>query len=156
MTFSCQEIVSRGPERRPELRGNAIVARSSALDNVATFTPHRAEPVEQQPRVRCAFRSGDSTYYPRLSDVIWIQARRNYSHVYLCGSNFTVRELLSSIERRLDRFFRIQRSTVINLEHVTEIRRERRGRYSVILSDGSAIDVPFAVKERIESLLAVN
>ena len=86
--------------------------------------PHRAEPVEQQPRVRCAFRSGDSTYYPRLSDVIWIQARRNYSHVYLCGSNFTVRELLSSIERRLEQygFFRIQAIHGHHLEHVTEIR----------------------------------
>ena len=135
-----------------------MAARSSALDNVATFTPHRAEPVQQQPRVRCAFRSGDSTYYPRVSDVIWVQARRNYSHVYLCGSNFTVRELLSSIERRLEQhgFFRIQRSTIINLDHVTEIRRERRGRYSVILSDGSAVGVPFAVKERIESLLAAD
>ena len=129
-----------------------MVARSPVADNVAAFTPRVRETVTPSRGVRCAFRSGDSTFYPRLDEVIWIQARRNYSHIYLGGSSFTVRELLSSLEHRLEQhgFFRIQRSTIINLEHVVEIRRERKGRYAVILTDGSSIVVPGAVKDLIE------
>lgn len=135
-----------------------MAAPRTALDNVAEFTPHRRETAIPPARARCAFRSGESTFYPHLSEVIWIQARRNYSHIYLSGADFTVRELLSSLQQRLQQhgFFRIQRSTIINLEHVVEIRRESRGRYAVILTGGSSIVVPYAVKERLESLLGAE
>lgn len=107
-------------------------------------------------RLRCAFRTGDSTLYPHVDEVIWIEARRNYSQVFVTGRTFTVREVLASIERRLAQFgfLRVQRSSLINLEHVVEIRRERRGRYAIVMSDGSSVMVPVAVKERIEQLLS--
>ena len=109
-------------------------------------------------RVRCAFRSGESTFYPHLDEVIWIQARRNYSQIFMCGCSFTVRELLSSIEKRLEPygFFRVQRSAIINLAHVVEIRREGRGRHAVVLADRTFVVVSTEVRDRIESLLLAN
>jgi two-component system LytT family response regulator len=127
---------------------------SATPSNVEVFTPRVRLPKSR--RMRCAFRSGESTFYPYLDEVIWIQARRNYSQVNTKGSQFTVREILASLERRLAQhgFLRVQRSSIINLEHVVEIRRERRGRYAVVLSDGSTVIVPVAVKDRLEELLA--
>ena len=135
-----------------------MVTKASPIDNVTAFAPRVHEEPGPSRRVRCAFRSGDSTFYPHLDEVIWIQARRNYSHIYMCGTSFTVRELLSSVEQRLERygFFRVQRSAIINLDHVVEIRRERRARYAVVLSDGTSIVVTPATKDRIESLLAAS
>ena len=129
-------------------------AKRSLHDNVATFAPRVRLPETR--RVRCAFRSGDTTFFPRLEDVIWIQARRNYSEVFMTTGNFTVREVLVSLERRLAQhgFLRVQRSTIVNLEHVVEIRRVGRGRYAVVLSNGSTVDVPAAVKDKIEQLLS--
>lgn len=125
-------------------------------DNVEEFAP-RIEPAVTR-RPRCAFRSGESTFYPYVDEVIWIQARRNYSEVFLTNRSFTVREVLASLERRLARFgfIRVQRSSILNLDHVVEIRRERRGRYGVVLSSGATIDVPAAFKERIEEMLAAD
>jgi DNA-binding LytR/AlgR family response regulator len=133
------------------MAGNPVVA-----DNVETFPP-RVRMMEPR-RIRCAFRAGESTFYPYIDEVIRIQARRNYSEVFVTAGSFTVREVLVSLERRLAQFgfFRVQRSSIINLGHVVEIRRERRGRYAVVLSDGSAVIVPPAVKERLEQLLAVD
>jgi two-component system LytT family response regulator len=126
--------------------------------NVTAFTPRLREDPSPPRRTRIAFRSGESTFYPHLDEVIWIQARRNYSHIYMAATSFTVRELLSSVEQRLERhgFFRVQRSAIINLEHVVEIRRERRARYAVILTDGTSVIVSPGTKERIESLLAAG
>jgi two-component system, LytTR family, response regulator len=122
-------------------------------NNVEAFIPRvRLSPSR---RIRCAFRSGESTFYPYLDEVIWIQARRNYSQVNGRGSSFTVREILASLERRLAQygFVRVQRSSIINLEHVVEIRRQRRGHYAIVLSDGSSVTVPTSVKDRLEQLL---
>ncbi|MGZ8829729.1 MAG: LytR/AlgR family response regulator transcription factor [Thermoanaerobaculia bacterium] len=132
-----------------------MAAKNSVADNVEAFAPRVRAGRPQAQRVRVAFRSGESTFYPFLDEVIWIQARRNYSQVNLRGASFTVREILASLERRLAQygFFRVQRSAIINLDHVVEIRRERRGHYAVLLSDGSSVAAPTAVKDRIEQLL---
>ena len=128
------------------------------VTNVTAFAPRLRDEPGPPRRTRTAFRSGESTFYPHLDEVIWIQARRNYSHIYMSGTSFTVRELLSSVEQRLEQhgFFRAQRSAIINLDHIVEIRRERRARYAVILSDGTSVIVSPATKERLESLLAAG
>ncbi len=133
-----------------------MAGKLEVADNVETFTP-RVRMIEPR-RLRCAFRAGESTFYPYIDEVIRIQARRNYSEVFVTTGSFTVREVLVSLERRLAQFglFRVQRSAIINLDHVVEIRRERRGRYAVVLSDGSSVIVPPAVRERLEQLLAVD
>ena len=109
-------------------------------------------------RARLAFRSGESTFYPHVDEVIWIQARRNYSEVFVVGRSFTVREVLASLERRLAQFgfIRVQRSSIVNLEHIVEIRRERNRRYAVVLSDGNTIEVASVMRERLEQLLAAD
>lgn len=130
-----------------------MAGKAGTADNVETFAP-RVRMMEPR-RVRCAFRAGDSTFYPYIDEVIRVQARRNYSQIFVTSGSFTVREVLVSLERRLAQFgfFRVQRSSIINLGHVVEIRRERRGRYAVVLSDGSSVVVPPAVRERIEQLM---
>src|SRR5689334_8781823 len=131
-------------------------AKRSLHDNVEVFAPRVRLP--ELRRVRCAFRSGDTTFFPRLEDVIWIQARRNYSEVFMTTGNFTVREVLVSLERRLapHGFLRVQRSTIVNLDHVVEIRRVGRGRYAVMLSNGSTVDVAAAIRDKIEQLLTIE
>ena len=130
-----------------------MVAKAGFPDNVETFAP-RVRMMEPR-RVRCAFRAGESTFYPYIDEVIRIRAKRNYSEVFVTSGNFVVREVLASLERRLAQFgfFRVQRSSIINLGHVVEIRRERPGRYAVVLSDASSVVVPASVRERIEKLM---
>ncbi len=131
-----------------------MAGKTGIADNVETFAP-RVRMMHSR-RVRCAFRAGESTFYPYIDEVVRIQARRNYSEVFVTAGSFTVREVLVSLERRLAQFgfFRVQRSSIINLGHVIEIRREGRGRYAIVLSDGSSVIVPPAVRERVEHLLA--
>lgn len=129
-------------------------AKPDIIDNVEAFAPRvRVMPPR---RPRCAFRAGESTFYPFIDEIVRIQARRNYSEVFVTGGNFIVREVLVSLERRLAQFgfYRVQRSSIINLGRVVEIRRERRGKYAVVLTDGSTVIVPAAVRERLEQLLA--
>ena len=133
-----------------------MAGKPGIADNVETFAPRVR--MMQPRRMRCAFRAGESTFYPYIDEVVRIQARRNYSEVFVTAGSFTVREVLVSLERRLAQFgfFRVQRSSIINLGHVVEIRREGRGRYAIVLSDGSSILVPPAVRDRVEQLLAVE
>lgn len=113
------------------------------------------EPEGERKR-RVAFRSGDRTFFPRLDEVVWIQARRNYSEIRTSGGSFLVREVLASVERRLAAhgFVRVQRSWIVNVDHVVEIRRARRGRHAVVLTDGTEVEVTPAIRDLLEALLA--
>jgi len=128
----------------------------AVITNIDSFA--RRVRMPEPRRKRCSFSMDDSVLYQYVDDVIWIQARTqgsNYSVVFATRRTFTVSEGLAALEARLAQFgfFRVQRSSLINLEHVVEIRRERRGRYAIVMSDGATVIVQPSVKEQVEKML---
>jgi two-component system LytT family response regulator len=63
-----------------------------------------------------------------------------------------VRISLAALEARLDpaRFFRIHRSTIVNLDHVIELRHVSHGDYAVLLRDGTTLKGSRARREELE------
>lgn len=74
----------------------------------------------------------------RIADVDWVKAERDYVSLYVGNKSWLVRETISSIESRFANagFARIHRSTLVNLDRVTELRPLDKGEYLVILNDG--------------------
>lgn len=75
---------------------------------------------------RLVVRSDGRVVFLRPSEIEWVEALGNYVKIHRGGERLIVRQSLASIEERLQHhgFVRIERSILVNTEHVAEVRRE--------------------------------
>jgi two-component system LytT family response regulator len=75
--------------------------------------------------------------------------------LHTTAGNHLHREPLSSLVPRLDpgRFVRIHRTAVVNLDHIRHLEREPRGRYAVVLRDGTRLIMTAPYRENFERLV---
>jgi DNA-binding LytR/AlgR family response regulator len=59
----------------------------------------------------------------KFSDILFLEADSNYTIIHLAGSKYMLRSTLKSAEEQLpsERFFRIHKSYIINLQEITKI-----------------------------------
>ncbi len=76
-----------------------------------------------------------------VSAIDWIQAEGDYARVHAGGRSYLLSRSLTDLESRLDaeRFVRIHRSAIINLDRVHQVKPEGSRRYSVLLADGTRL-----------------
>jgi len=86
-----------------------------------------------------------------VRDAIRIEAAGNYAEIHARGTTYLVRDTMAALEKRLDpaRFARIHRSTIVSIEHVTEIEPDGGGDFVVTLDDGSQLRMTRAYRERL-------
>lgn len=62
----------------------------------------------------------------RFDDIYWLKAEGAYTELKLTGKKYVIRNLLKDVEARFpgDRFFRVHRSYVINIEAITAINHQ--------------------------------
>jgi len=100
---------------------------------------------------RFPVRDGDRFLLLRADEVEWVEAAANYARLFARGTSFLVRMTMSELERRLDpeRFQRIHRSWIVNLDRVKEIRQGWHGDYEVVLLAGRALRMSRGYKDRL-------
>src|SRR5213076_645011 len=78
------------------------------------------------------------SFFVRTADVDWIEAARNYVRLHVGDRTHTVRTTLAALEARLDleRFRRVSRSALVNLDRVREVQPWFHGDAVVILESG--------------------
>ena len=66
-----------------------------------------------------------------------------------------LRETLTNLESQLDqnRFLRIHRSTIVNLERVRELQTQSHGEFTVVLNDGTQLKLSRGYRDRLTALL---
>ena len=74
----------------------------------------------------------------RREEIRCFEASGNHVKVRTADASYLLRETIKSLEARLDpdRFVRIHRSTIVNVENVREIRPWYTGEYIVVLAGG--------------------
>ena len=98
---------------------------------------------------RLAVRSGDRTVFVKMDDVDYIEAAANYAILHVGAQNHILRETLTNLEARLSpkKFFRVNRSAIVNLERVKEVQPAMRGEHVVILKNGKDLALTRGVRE---------
>jgi two-component system LytT family response regulator len=114
-----------------------------------------SEAVTDTPVRRVLLKSGRRTFFFVPDDIDWVEAAGNYSEVHARGETFLVREVLGSLERRLQRFgfARIDRSILVNTRRVFEIRKTGRRVYVAVLNDGTQLRLAPSAREELERIL---
>lgn len=76
-----------------------------------------------------------------LGEIERIEAQDDYVLLHAAGRRHLVHVTLRDLERRLDpeRFLRVHRSHLVNVEHVAELRRGADGRLEVRMRDGTGL-----------------
>lgn len=100
---------------------------------------------------RLTVRGGDTL---EVDDLSSIDAAGNYVRLNThAGQRHLLRQTLSELERRLDpeRFVRIHRSTIVNVEHIREIRPRTHGEALVIMEDGRCLTQSRSYRDSLEN-----
>jgi two-component system, LytTR family, response regulator len=107
---------------------------------------------------RIPVRSGGRTIVVDLTAVDWIEAADNYVRLHVRQREFVVRDTLGSIEAQLDpdRFVRIHRSTIVQIDRVLEIAPTTHGDAALRLTDGTGLAVSRTWRERLRQAITAG
>ena len=104
---------------------------------------------------RLAIRAGGRVVILRPGEIDWVSAAGVYVELRAGKKVYLHRASIGEIEARLapDRFVRIHRSTLVNLDRVKELLPETHGEYRVVLADGTALKLSRGYRQKLEEAL---
>jgi two-component system LytT family response regulator len=87
----------------------------------------------------------------RTGDIDWFESAANYVELHVNGRSFLVRITMNELQAQLKgtNFVRIHRSTIVNLDRVTEIRPSPHGDFQVLLKTGHVLRLSRAYREQL-------
>jgi two-component system LytT family response regulator len=129
--------LERARRRLVEMDAPKIAAELRALLDARSSEAAGAASLE-----RFLVKLGNRTSVIAAAEVDWIEAQDYYVTLHVGGACHLHRQAIRSLEEELDplAFVRIDRSAIVNLARVRELRR-RGGRWTVLLVDGTELPV---------------
>lgn len=104
---------------------------------------------------RIVVKSGGRVSFLRAEEVDWIEAAGNYVELHVGKDSHLLRETMSKLESRLDsqRFLRIHRRIIVNLERIRQLEGASHGEYVVVLGDGTRLSSSRGYREGLQKFL---
>lgn len=90
----------------------------------------------------------------RAHEIMWIESDGNYSRLMTAEKKFMVRYTLTGFSEQLDddKFYRISRSQIVNIDYVVKIKDYVYGNYVIELKDGTSLKMSKNYKHLLEVL----
>jgi len=103
---------------------------------------------------RLAVKSNGRIVFLRLTDIDLLEAADNYVKLCVGKETHMLRETMTALEEKLppDRFVRISRSTIVNIESVKELHPMFHGEYMVTLRNGTRATLTRSYREQLRQL----
>jgi two-component system, LytTR family, response regulator len=111
---------------------------------------------KDQPKTdRLVVKSGGRLFFLRMDEIDWIEAAGNYVRLHVGNTSHLLRETMNAIEGRLDpeKFFRIHRSRIVNMERIQEMQPWLNGEYAVLLRTGTRLTLSRGYREKLQERL---
>ena len=146
------------PFDRKRLRQALARARalaSSEKDVGRQLIAVMAELRANRPRERIVVKSRERIYFVRVADISWIEASGHYLTLHAGRDEHLIRSTLKEFESQLDgeRFFRVHRSTIVNVDYIKELLPSFHGEYVIVLRDGTRVSTSRGNSERLQAIL---
>jgi two-component system, LytTR family, response regulator len=105
-------------------------------------------------RSRLAVRSDGRVLFLNTREIDWVEAVGNYVSLHVGREKHLLRGTMNEFEDRLssDRFLRIHRSTLVNLDAVREVRPSLQGESVVLLKDGTRLNASRSGSQKLLGL----
>lgn len=100
-----------------------------------------AAPAERKDVQRLAIRTGKRVFFLKAEEIDWIEAEGNSVRLHSGKESHILRTSISTLESELDpdKFVRIHRSTIVNVDRIRWLEPSMHGNYRVILMDGTQL-----------------
>jgi two-component system LytT family response regulator len=140
-----------GPER---LQATLDRVRAALGEPLPTTLDRLGEALGQGRLSRLFVRVGRSIVPLRVEQIDWIEAVGDYVSIHAGGAQHLMHVPLARLEERLDpeRFARIHRTHLVNLDRVAAFRRQPDGRVTAELADGTKLAVSRARAQELRGL----
>jgi len=104
---------------------------------------------------RLVIKSGGRIFFLKMEEIDWIEAAGNYLRLHVGSETHLLRETMNTLEGRIDpeRFLRIHRSTIVNIERIREIQPLFHGDYVVLLRGGTELTLSRTYRPRLQEVL---
>jgi two-component system LytT family response regulator len=104
---------------------------------------------------RIPVKSARHTTLVLTDEIDWISSAGHYLELHAGGETHLIREQLSRLEAKLDpeKFVRIHRSTIVNLDSIKSLHPLFNGDHLVVLKSGQELNLSRTFHERLMALL---
>lgn len=104
---------------------------------------------------RFTVKSGDKLRLFCVDDIDWIEADEYYVKLHIGGEAHLIRQTMNAMQDQLphDRFARIHRSTIVNLDRIAVIEPLFHGDHEVVLDDGTRLRMSRRRREALAGVL---
>ena len=115
----------------------------------------RVEPQKERYLSRIMIKLTNRVILLKVGDVDWIEADGNYVKLHVGQKSHLLREKMQDLEAQLNpqKFVRIHRSTIVNLDRVKEMHPHFNGDYILVLEDGAQLKLSRSRRELVEMRL---
>jgi two-component system LytT family response regulator len=98
---------------------------------------------------RLLVRSAGRVHFVRTGEIEWCEAAGNYVRLHVGQESHLFRETMNSLESKLDpdRFVRIHRSTIVNIDQIEQLRSCLGGESTVFLRNGVKLTLSRGYRE---------
>ncbi|MDQ3062230.1 MAG: LytTR family DNA-binding domain-containing protein [Acidobacteriota bacterium] len=103
---------------------------------------------------RVLVKKGGRVFFFKTDEIEWIEAYGNYVRLHFETATYLLRETITSLEVRLDpqKFTRIHRSGLVNLEHIREMQPIFGGRAKIVLASGAELTASRRYNRKLSKL----
>ncbi len=136
-------------------RFDAALAKARVLKDARPPAAQLGETARQgRPLERLVVKDGAKVTVVPLARLDWVQAQDDYVLLRTEGRNLLKQQTLASLESQLDpdRFIRIHRSFILNLDRLTRVEQDAKEHREAVLRDGTRLPVSRAGYQRLREL----
>lgn len=146
-------VMSRAREHviRRDALGPRLVA---LLEDVRVSAAGGRRDPDARPLERIPIRKKDRVRVLSATNVDYIEAAGNYVRIHVGDESHLLRDTLKNLESQLDpdRFVRVHRSRIVNLERVRELEPLFKGEFVLKLRDGTRVRTGRTYRDRVREL----
>jgi two-component system LytT family response regulator len=114
-----------------------------------------SSPPSAQYLTRLTAKTDDKVVVIKTADIDSIESAGNYVAVNAGKQTQILRETLNSLEKQLDpeKFLRVSRSAIVNLDRVTELQPMFKGEHIIVLHNGKRLAMTRGLLRDLEQAL---
>jgi two-component system LytT family response regulator len=104
---------------------------------------------------RFTIRSRNRIYFVDADDVQWIESEGDYVALHDGEDTHLVRKTMKELEKQLDpdRFLRVHRSYIVNVDYIEELRPLDHGTYQLRMASGTPLKTSRGYSDNVDALL---
>ena len=131
----------------------AVLHDIKPKSNESSLKPERA--AHKQSIDRIAIKASGRVYFLKTEEIDWVESAGDYLSLHTASGTHLIRETMEKFHAKLDsqKFLRIHRSTIVNIERVKDIRPFFKGDYVITLTNGKRLKSSRSYRHQLQSLL---